>query len=501
MNRSGIGRYGFVLAMVLVLVGCGKQEAGPARDKPEKAAIEGAKAAPKRAAVSADKLQNRAGSIYVVNGQEPFSGTAQDAYANGQIHWEAGIEAGKVVAVKRWHENGVLELTCGFTEATLDDITRQVGPLLTGCNQRLDGEFAAYYDNGQKCVTATFKRGACVGELVCWRQNGALQIKASFENGALVHLETYGESGKMQAKAGFIGGGFGYAFADIGKLKAAAAKELQGELALYHPNGQMAAQCTLDNGKVKGPERVWTPDGTEIKTVLVESLSLEMIRVAPGTFQMGSPAAEEGRSGDEKSHAVTITKEYWLGRYEVTQGEWETLIGSNPSSNKGAAKRLPVENVSWDDAMGFCEKLTEAERLAGRLPVGYAYTLPTEAQWEFACRAGSAGSFAGDLDAMGWYDANSGSQTHSVGQKQMNALGFSDMHGSVWEWCRDYYGDYSEGSAADPVGSEQGSFRVSRGGGWYGGASFCRSAFRGRGIPGSRGGDLGFRLCLAPVRQ
>jgi len=232
---------------------------------------------------------------------------------------------------------------------------------------------------------------------------------------------------------------------------------------------------------------------------VVKGLGLKMLRVESGTFTMGSPASESGRDSDEVQHAATITKEYWLGKYEVTQGEWSAVMGSAPSNFKGN-NRLPVEQVSWGDAMAFCQKLTETERSAGRLPEGYVYTLPTEAQWEYACRAGSTAAYAGDLDAMAWYDGNSGYKTHPAGSKLANAWGFHDMHGNVSEWCSDWYGDYAAGSITDPTGPSQGSFRVLRGGSWGSNASYCRSAGRRRFNPVFRSYRLGFRLCLAPVR-
>jgi formylglycine-generating enzyme required for sulfatase activity len=152
--------------------------------------------------------------------------------------------------------------------------------------------------------------------------------------------------------------------------------------------------------------------------------------------------------------------------------------------------------------MGFCRKLTERERAAGRLPEGYAYTLPTEAQWEYACRAGTTGDYAGNLASMGWYkqNRNSGNQTHAVGQKQANAWGLYDMHGNVWEWCADWYADkLPGGSVRDPTGAASGSLRVFRGGGWGDGASLCRSASRSWGSPGSSISGLGFRLALSSI--
>ena len=189
---------------------------------------------------------------------------------------------------------------------------------------------------------------------------------------------------------------------------------------------------------------------------------------------------------------------FWLGKTEVTQGQWEALMGNNPSNFKNAGRDAPVEQVSWDDAMQFCRKLTERERAAARLPEGYEYTLPTEAQWEYACRAGTTGDYAGNLDGMAWYNQNSGNTTHPVAQKQANGWGLYDMHGNVWEWCRDWYGNFPGGNVTDPTGPPSGSFRVYRGGGWGGGAANCRSADRFRRGPGVRVDDLGFRLALAP---
>jgi formylglycine-generating enzyme required for sulfatase activity len=487
--------------LVLLPFGCGKQETGQVRDKQEKVAIEGAKAKPKQEAVAADKLQNRAGVIFIVNGEKPFSGMAQDFYGNGQMKWEAGITDGKVLALKRWHQNGVLELQCGFTGGTLDIIQIEAQELLREHSAILDGEYSAFYDNGQKYLTAKFNRGQPSGDLAGWYSNGNPWIKASFVNGALTQLENYNDSGQIEGKAGFSGADFIATFYRLSVLfnvsmKELQVKELHGEFVLYHPNGQMAAQRTYDNGSLVGETREWAATGGELKLVPLAG----MIHVEPGMFTMGSPDTESQRERDEVQHAVTITKEYWLGKYEVTQGEWETVMGSNPSNFKGN-NRLPVENVSWNDAMAFCQKVTERERNAGRLTEGYVYKLPTEAQWEYACRAGSTAAYAGDLGAMAWYSSNSGNETHPVGAKQANAWGFHDMHGNVWEWCSDWYDDYPAGSATDPTGPLRGWHRVLRGGSWLGSSWDCRSARRFPDGPGYRNySTVGFRLCLAPVR-
>ena len=213
---------------------------------------------------------------------------------------------------------------------------------------------------------------------------------------------------------------------------------------------------------------------------------------------MGSPSGELGRQSNETQHSVTISKGFWLGKYEVTQAQYEAVMGGNP------AKNYPVYYVTWYDATNFCAKLTASEKAAGRLPSGYVYTLPTEAQWEYACRAGTTGDYnvnGAALSDLGWYFDNSDSKTHPVGQKKPNAWGLYDMHGNVWEWCLDWYGSYPSSAVTDPKGPSTGSGRVVRGGGWETPADYCRSAYRGY-YPDSYGGygSGGFRVALAPVQ-
>jgi formylglycine-generating enzyme required for sulfatase activity len=221
---------------------------------------------------------------------------------------------------------------------------------------------------------------------------------------------------------------------------------------------------------------------------------------------MGSPANEVERGADEGPQTrVTLSRGFYLGRYEVTQGEYLSVIGSNPSFFTGDTNR-PVEQVTWTDANNYCTQLTTRERMAGRLPAGWAYRLPTEAEWEYASRAGSTNRFSyGDdpgntqLGNYAWYAANSGDASHTVGGKLPNRWGLYDMSGNVWEWCSDWYGGYPGGSVIDPRGSVSGSARVIRGGGWHYGAGYCRSATRsGNGYPEGRYYGLGFRVVLAP---
>jgi hypothetical protein len=236
---------------------------------------------------------------------------------------------------------------------------------------------------------------------------------------------------------------------------------------------------------------------------------MKLVLIPKGTFMMRSEIEEErieeGRaSNNEEEYQVTISKDYYLGVTEVTQGQYEKVMGTNPSRFQGKkvqgdSSNLPVEQVSWEDAVEFCKKLSDLpeERKAGRV-----YCLPTEAEWVYACRAGSksAYSFGETSKSLGdyaWFDRNSKGQTHPVGERKPNAWGLYDMHGNVWEWCSDRYGEYPKVAVSDPVGPREGSVRVLRGGSWCDVAASCRSAIRRRYVPSIRGNDLGFRLALS----
>ena len=226
----------------------------------------------------------------------------------------------------------------------------------------------------------------------------------------------------------------------------------------------------------------------------VPELGLTLLPVAAGTFAMGS---DTGDPTERPLTQVTMTKPFWLGKTEVSQREWTALMGGNPSRFKG--EDLPVENVSWTEAMDFCRKLTERERAADRLPPGYIYTLPTEAQWEYACRAGQTGEVATDIIDAAWHEQNSGATTHAVGTRKANAWGFHDMQGNAWEWCADWYADKLKGgSVSDPKGPAAGTNRVRRGGSFVIKPAFFRFTLRGKSEPDYRMFNIGFRLALAP---
>jgi len=220
--------------------------------------------------------------------------------------------------------------------------------------------------------------------------------------------------------------------------------------------------------------------------------------IDPGEFQMGSPLTDPERFGGENLHTVMLTQGFWLGDHETTQAEYEAVTGINPSYFKG--KERPVEQVSWYDAVEYCRKLTELERAAGRITAQQAYRLPREAEWEYAARAGTTGPRYGEMDAIGWYQANAGGETHPVMLKQPNAWGLYDMLGNVMEWCSDWRGGDLVGVETDPAGPVSGSSRVLRGGAYEFGARYCRASIRTSYAPGTRSLDFGFRPALSSVQ-
>lgn len=233
-----------------------------------------------------------------------------------------------------------------------------------------------------------------------------------------------------------------------------------------------------------------------------------LVWIPAGTFLMGSPATEQDRLPDEGPQTqVTLAKGFFIGVHEVTQAEYAAVTGINPSAFIGDTNR-PVEQVSWSDATNFCRLLTEQESAAGKLPSGYEYRLPTEAEWEYACRAGTTTRFYyGDdpgysqLADYAWYDANSSGTTHPAGQKQPNGRALYDLSGNVWEWCSDWYGAYSGGAVVDPQGPASSSNgRVIRGGSWFFGGWSCRSAQRHYSAPTNKLNQVGFRVVLGSKR-
>ncbi len=249
----------------------------------------------------------------------------------------------------------------------------------------------------------------------------------------------------------------------------------------------------------------WSQAPAEKPGKLKNSIGIEFASIPAGKFLMGSPATEKERRSNETQHEVTLTQGFRMGVHEVTQAQYEQVMRKNPSYFKGAT--LPVESVSYKDALEFCQKLSDlpAEKAAGR-----KYRLPTEAEWEYACRAGTSTPFHFGNELNGTQANCDGTipygtsqkgpyleKTSPVGSYPPNAWGLYDMHGNVWEWCADRYGDYPEGPVTDPSGPEAGSYCVNRGGCWDLGAALCRSAFRIWFDPSDRLNWSGFRLALS----
>ena len=238
--------------------------------------------------------------------------------------------------------------------------------------------------------------------------------------------------------------------------------------------------------------------GEERVFEIAPGVKIVMCWIPPGEFLMGSPNDEEERENGETQHPVKITQGFWLAKMLITQAQWLAVTRFNPSSFRG--EFLPVEQVSWLDICGdesgnggFLGILNKFSGINGR------YYLPTEAQWEYACRAGKAGAYSGNLDEMGWYRDNSNGSTHPVGQKNANDWGLHDMHGNVWEWCSDGYRTYDRHTTTDPEGPTSEIVRIRRGGSWSGSTKHCRSACRNTFLQGNSSNSLGFRLACSPV--
>lgn len=244
---------------------------------------------------------------------------------------------------------------------------------------------------------------------------------------------------------------------------------------------------------------------------VIKELNLELVKCPAGSFMMGSPENELGRHDDETLHKVILSKPFYIGKYEVTKIQYETIVYGKPDSFYKRYFKHPVTYVTWKNAKDFCDKLNI--KYKDLLPKGYIFDLPTEAQWEYACRAGTTTalnngkeikSIWGDgtnIDEIAWNNHISRYATQDVGQKKPNAWGIYDMHGNVWEWCRDWYGEYTEKEVTDPLGPISGPGRVCRGGSCNNNSLGSRSAIRGC-IDSSRDKgdeDTGFRVALVPV--
>ena len=276
------------------------------------------------------------------------------------------------------------------------------------------------------------------------------------------------------------------------KLKASAPSNLQITLT----KEATAIQQSVVSQPIVAQQSVAQTPVTKSDNITIpvkDGISIDMVRVGAGTFTMGAtPEMENSEYNEKPTHQVTLTKDYYIGKYEVSQALWKAVMGKNPSYFKG--DNLPVEEVSWDDCQEFISKLN---RITDK-----KFRLPTEAEWEYAARGGKRSrgyqySGSSNLSNVAWCRDNSGSKTHAVGTKQGNELGIYDMSGNVFEWCQDWFSSYSSSSQVNPTGANSGSYRVSRGGCWFNTAGDCRSSFRGNCASDYRCDLLGLRLVLS----
>ncbi|WP_278855535.1 SUMF1/EgtB/PvdO family nonheme iron enzyme [Leyella stercorea] len=295
------------------------------------------------------------------------------------------------------------------------------------------------------------------------------------------------------------------------KLKASAPSNIQITLT----KEAMATQQSIVSQPIVAQQPMEQTPVTNVDNISIpvkNGISIDMVRVEAGKFTMGATAEMENPHHSEKpTHQVTLTNDYYIGKYEVTQALWKAVMGNNPSKFKGnnqalwktmmgknpskfEGDNLPVEQVSWDDCQEFISKLN---RITGKM-----FRLPTEAEWEYAARGGNKSrgyQYSGNnnLSDVAWYEDNSRMKTHAVGTKQPNELGIYDMSGNVYEWCQDWEGAYSSSSQVNPTGANSGSFRVIRGGSWVNCAVVCRSSYRYGRTPDYRDSHLGLRLVLS----
>ena len=261
--------------------------------------------------------------------------------------------------------------------------------------------------------------------------------------------------------------------------------------------GTSSNQTDVSSAVSSSPVQRLTAPSTISKDVITipvkDGISIDMVKVEAGTFMMGATSEMKNPYDNEKPlHQVTLTNDYYMGKYEVTQALWEAVMGWNSSEFND--DNLPVNSVSWKDCQKFISKLNKM--------TGKKFRLPTEAEWEYAARGGKKSrgyQYSGNsnISDVAWYDGNSGSKPHPVGTKQANELGIYDMSGNVYEWCSDWYGSYSSSSQTNPTGADSGLGRVVRGGSWYDNARGCRLSYRGSITPFYRGNDLGLRLALS----
>jgi formylglycine-generating enzyme required for sulfatase activity len=350
--------------------------------------------------------------------------------------------------------------------------------LIVGCEK--NGLHTEYYEDGQKKIEGNIKDGKRDGLWTTWNEKGQKIKETTFKDYEQLSFKdiTWYENGQKK---------YEWTYKGYGRMDSE-----DGIHYKWYENGQKEYEGTFKDGKEDGKWTYWYEDGREIIPIIPE-----FVAVKGGTFRMGS---NSGYREEKPVHNVTVS-DFNISKTEVTFEQYDVFCDATgrgkPYDEGWGRGDRPVINVSWRDAVAYCEWMSKVTEKT--------YRLPTEAEWEYAARGGNKSkgytkSGSNDLDAVGWYSSNSGRKTHPVAQKQPNELGLYDMSGNVWEWCSDWYGDYSSSPQTDPQGSNSGDYRVLRGGGWYHDTldHYCRVASRGRSIPVSwRNPHSGFRLVLS----
>lgn len=385
------------------------------------------------------------------------------------------ISGGKKEKIKMSKANIVIAIifvlsiiSCSKTERVLDDslISKQNGLIFV--KTPYTGSLTHSY-KGLISRKTSYKNGIKNGEMINYFQNGKIKDKAFFSDGKLNgKVLCYYKTGELSLESSYKNG------------------KKDGAYIEYYKNGQIKSKKSHKNGKKCGEWIYYNEDGT-IKFKKKFEFNADMIKVKGGTFEMGN---KNGKNYEKPVHKVTLSS-FYIGKYEVTQKEWKAIMGNNPSSHKG--DNYPVENVSWEDIQDFLKKLNANTK--------HKYRLPTEAEWEYACRGGVSSNLltysgANTINSVAWYGANSGTETHLVGTKQPNELGIYDMSGNVMEWCSDLYDKnyYTTSPSKNPTGKNKGSNRVIRGGSWGCDAINCEVTSR-YNYDASKGyGSHGFRL-------
>ncbi len=359
-------------------------------------------------------------------------------------------------------------------------LTRPKGSKYVGHwkDDQFDGQGAYTYPDGSKYV-GQWKNSKRNGEGRYVSSSGS-EYESQWKNGRL-----FGEGILTTSDENKFVGQFDKNGKIIGKYLPLAKKKDESEANARTRKKEIKPPLSSDKKTLAGPN------------------GMKFIYISPGSFMRGSSEDESGRYDNETRHQVTLTRGFYMQTTEVTQGQWTIVMKNSPSFFNSCGDNCPVEQVSWDDVQQFIRGLNQLEGTN-------KYRLPTEAEWEYVCRAGNTEAFASggitelecnrdiNLDSVAWFCGNSDKKTHPVAQKKPNALGLYDLHGNVSELCQDWYGGYPSNQAIDPQGPASGIDRTVRGGGWDAHARHCRSACRGALSPGERSYGVGFRLVRAP---